>query len=521
MKMLKLRIAAVGLTGVLSLVVVAQDTGSRLVTPSTASVSASEHPRLVSGEAFPFLLQLDPAPRGYEGWGRIFYTFRKADSAFSMGSVERWARGEAELHDGQASYSLSLPITDEMLPGAWILVSVTLGGPNVRTPVSILDNVTFEIPPVPPVMIHIQPPGSARAGHLFTFKITIDEYPKRVRQGCPLALSGVLRSAGLNGRRGQPGEFAVNLNPIELKPDQLSYDMSGSFDPDLPGGPWQGEIRISGSLAPRLLPAPVPGRGPDCPSRVPSLEGDVRFPFTVEPADLVTPISASVIVNPSQIELLLYEADRLKAKVQRLRQQLSSENMAANQALLRDSVKEAMADLDRTEAAYKENEDKGMPPSYAQAVNVFFGDIRLNYREALKFLEKNSALQRQTGPRLVLVNSVLADSAPRLNPALEVGVASILHEAKAYDVLASSKTFYFNLDVFSEPKGATISYRQRGEEYHPLDHETDWRIENLIRAVYLVRLQKPGYEDNVVTFDAIDSTSTSINIHLKRKRGAR
>lgn len=79
----------------------------------------------------------------------------------------------------------------------------------------------------------------------------------------------------------------------------------------------------------------------------------------------------------------------------------------------------------------------------------------------------------------------------------------------------------FNLDVFSEPKGAAISYRLRGGEYHALDHETDWRIENLTRAVYLIRFQKPGYEDREVTFDAIDSTSTSIDIRLKRKRGAR
>ena len=79
----------------------------------------------------------------------------------------------------------------------------------------------------------------------------------------------------------------------------------------------------------------------------------------------------------------------------------------------------------------------------------------------------------------------------------------------------------FNLDVYSTPKGATISYRQRGGEFHPLDHETDWRIENLARAVYLIRLQKPGYDDKEVQFDAIDSTRTSLNIQLEPKRGAR
>jgi hypothetical protein len=79
----------------------------------------------------------------------------------------------------------------------------------------------------------------------------------------------------------------------------------------------------------------------------------------------------------------------------------------------------------------------------------------------------------------------------------------------------------FDLDIYSDPKGATISYAQRGEDYHPLDHETDWRIENLPRAVYSIRLQKPGYEDDIDTFDAINDSRTSISRTLKRKRGAR
>jgi hypothetical protein len=238
-------------------------------------------------------------------------------------------------------------------------------------------------------------------------------------------------------------------------------------------------------------------------------------------ADIKTPTSATVIVNPSQIELLRYEAGRLKAKVEHLRQQLSSENIAANHVILRKSVQDAMTDLDRTEAAYKEKGDKDAPPSYEKAVNTFFGDIRLTYREALKSLTDNSALLRQTEPRLVRVNSVTSVSSSRLNPASEAVLTSILRNAKAYDILASSKTFYVNLVVFSEPKGATISYRRRGGEYQSLDHETDWRIENLERARYDIRLQKQGYEDKVVPFDAMNSNSTSIHARLEHKRGAR
>jgi hypothetical protein len=243
------------------------------------------------------------------------------------------------------------------------------------------------------------------------------------------------------------------------------------------------------------------------------------FAFTIEPAlGLVTPTSVAVTVNPSQVQLLLGEADRLKAKAHRIGVQLSSGNLAANQLLLQNTLQEAVADLDTTEQAYKV---KGSDQSFARPVNIFFDDIRFSYGEALKALANNSTVGPPAGPRLERMSAAKVGPSPRLNPASQAVLACILHNAKAYEVVASSKSVTFNLDVFSEPKGAAVSYRLRGGEYHALDHETDWRIENLTRAVYLIRLQKPSYEDKEVTFDAIDGTGTSINVRLDRKREAR
>jgi hypothetical protein len=237
---------------------------------------------------------------------------------------------------------------------------------------------------------------------------------------------------------------------------------------------------------------------------------------------LVTPTSVTVTVNPSQIQLLLAEADRLKAKAEHLKQMLNSENMAANQVLLRNSVKEAMTDLDKTEASYKEKGEKGTEPSYAQAVNVFFNDIRFDYGEVLKSLANDSARLRQTSPRLVVVNLALGGSSPRLNRASEAVLKSILHNARAYDIMASSGTTKFDLEVSSEPKEATVSYRQRLDpEYQTLDHKTDWRIPNLYHATYFIRFQKSGYEEQVITFNGGESTSTSVNVQLVRIGRAR
>jgi hypothetical protein len=160
-------------------------------------------------------------------------------------------------------------------------------------------------------------------------------------------------------------------------------------------------------------------------------------------------------------------------------------------------------------------------PSSVRAVNAFFDDIRYEYGEALKILATESGRVGQNGPKLLAVGVALPSSSAHFTRASKAVLKSILHNAKAYDVVATSKSVTFNLEVYSVPDGATISYRQRGGEYHSVDHVTDWRIENLIRAVYYIRLQKLGFEDNEVTFDAVDSTSTSIKVPLVRKRGAR
>ena len=503
MKKLELWIAVVGFLGVLSFAASAQDARNPLVTPTTASVSPGERQRLVAGEIFSFQLQFHPAPDGYGG-GQIRYHFRLMESGSSTGRGpgrdEPFFQGEIPLQDGLGIYNVSLPINDYMPPGKWKLVDVYVGR-RVQKEVPIEGNVTFEIPEFPPLVIHTQAPREVEAGHQFIFRITLNEFPKRLSQRCALMLSAQLR-------QGPNMTPYPTVKEIEVKPDQLTYEFSAAFDPDNPSGPWQGEVWD--------YSRPLDGNGP---CRYPLLSGDVRFNFTVKPnRGLVTPTSVAVTVNPSQIQLLRAAAERLRVKAQHLKVLLSSENIAANQVILRTGLQEAMADLDATEKTYKE---KGVDPSFAPAVNVFFGDIRLDYNAALKTLADDSAHVPQNGLRLEHVNVTLDGRSPRLSSVSEAVLASILHNAKAYDLVASTKLMTFNLDVFSEPKGATISYHQRGEEYQFLDHDTDWRIENLPRAVYFIRLQKPGYEEKEIPFNGVESTSTSIDIPLVPKRGGR
>jgi hypothetical protein len=496
------------LSGVLFLAAAAQEVGP-LISPTTVLVSAGESPqRLMVGDAFKFQLRFDPAPDGYGG-GEIRYLFRKigSDPATTLTRYNQnsFSSGGTQLHDGQAIYTVSLPIADYMVPGTWKLQEVTLGRSH-QSPVPVPANITFEVLGPTPAVVHVEAPASVRAGGRLTFKITLIKYPNLFGNGCVLRLSGSIKPAMLN-RQSSPDEYRVAVSPVELNPDQHSYEMSGSLISDVPPGPWQGELLISA----------IPRPSSTAPCRSPQVEGDARFAFAVEPAvGLVTPISVAVTVNPSQIELLHGEADRLKAKAQHIGVQLSSGDTEANQVLLQKTLQESLSDVDRTEAQFKQ---KGSEQQ-SRAVNTFFDDIRFDYREALKFLVDHSAQVRQAVPRLERAS--LGTPSLRLNRASQAVLTSIVHNAKAYDVLASSGSLTFTLEVSSTPDHATVSYRQRLEpEFKPLDHDTDWRIPNLYHATYLIKFQKPGCEEQLKTFLGGESDSTNLHVDLVCKGRAR
>jgi hypothetical protein len=493
--------------------------------PIRAKIQWEKGQRLEDGESFKFGICLETVPEGYDRGG-IHYRFalrnpdpHEARSA-PPSTLLKSAEGDIGLKDGQSCYeSPPVPVfqpgghfeSDFLSLGEWKLLEVTLAG----RPVIFQDDVTFEVR-APTIVLHVQAPRAVEAGHNFVFKVSVDGFLQNTY--CLPTLSVDLHQLSAGGPP-DPNNSPVYVKPISLDPNQQerSFEMSGTFAPDLPAGPWQGEFVVSTERAPEML-----DRAPQETCRRPNLEGDTRFAFEVEPAvGLVTPTSVTVTVNPLQVQLLRVEAERLTARANLLKQQLSSEDTTANYVLLRDGLAEVMKYLDTTEAKYKEETNKGVDQSSIGEVSAFFDDIRLDYRETEKVLNNESAESKQFAPRLLLVDAWEADSSPHLTHASAALLKSILRNVKGYEIAASSKSMLFNLDVFSDPQGATISYHQRGKESHNLDHETDWRIENLSRGVYFIKLQKPGYEPNEVEFDAMTSTATSVSIPLRPKIGAK
>ena len=474
----------------------------RLETPSAATVSAPESSTLVPGDVFDFQIRFNNAPDGYGG-GYITYVLSLQGNTWLGMSGTQTPRmsGQTELHDGQAIYTFSVPIIDAMIPGTWKLTEVALER-TTKTSVPVVDNVSFVIPAVSALHIHVEAPATVRAGQRFVFKVDFKEPPKARDPACSLTVQALLQPEVSN-----IDPYKVSTKPIEAKPDVLSYELSGDFAPDLPSGLWRGEVSI----------VEHSNQGQYC--RTPPLEGDRQFSFLVENnPGLVTPTSATVIVNPSQIQLLLGEADRLKARAQHLKEQLNAETAEGNQTLLRQSLKQSISDVDQTEAKFKQSVE---PASSLAEVNTFFDDIRFDYGEALKILMEDSSQARFDGPGLLSVSAQVGKLTPHLTRASATVLKTILRTAQAYDLVAESKTLTFNLWVYSVPDGAAISYWLRGGTPHTVDHETDWEIENLTRAVYLIQVQKSGYEPKEITFDAINNQNTSVKIPLERSRHLR
>jgi hypothetical protein len=501
--MRRLWIATVGFLGVLCVTTAAQEAG-----PTKVTVEQGQSQCFVPGCSLTFVVHFDRAPQHYDG-GTVGARFEKVTDTSSselynyvepLGSM---AGAGAALINGQRDYILTLPISEWMAPGKWRMVSIGLGETVGKT-FPVPESVSFEIPSLRPFRVHFQAPKSVVAGQRFVFKITLDEYPNDLYKECALGLSVQLKSDALNHWGTPPPDAVI------LKPGQLSYEIPYSFKSDYPGSAWQAELQH--------------GAGPADPSvhfgcRYPRMEGDTHASFVVEPnKDLVTPTSVEVTVNPTQAKLLHVEASHLKNKAELLRQQLGSADTATKQFLLQASVHEAKNDVDKTEKIYKEQGSK-QSSELAKDISIFFGDIRKDYTDALT--ERKQPVQDIRGVRQSeFVSASLREPNPPLDPVSEAVIGSVLHNAAAYEVVASTRDIRFNLDVYSDPQGATISWKLRGDQYKPVDHDTDWRIENLPIAVYYIRLQKNGYADKETRFDAISNSGSSIHVHLERKQGA-
>lgn len=488
--------------------------GDREQTPYQVSVIAGTGQRLKPGDKFTFLLKFDRAPRGF-GEGTVQFSFKNisprqnTDSNFSERTD---LGGSMPLQDGQAVYAFTAEITEDMAPGKWILHSVALGRRVPRT-VPVPSDVGFEIPFPSPLKLKVKAPSHGAAGQSISLTVDLVDFPNLGQPSCSLYISAHLEPIQGDARLPQ-NSFVVNSGGTELKPDQRSYEMYYPIDREAPGGRWQGKVSVYAGPKPQPTRLRRPQMNRFC--RTPPIEGETSFIFDVEPGpEEIVPSSVAVVVNSSQIELLSAEADRLKAKAEKLSQVINSGNEVNNITLLQNSLIEAITDVDKTEKSFLQRGDAGL--SSSQTVQSFFDDIRYGYAEAITRTGHEAAELSLNQPRLQRASVSMATGGAHLARTKNSVLNSILHNAQVYAFAATSGSLTFTLEVYSDPDHGTISYRQRGDkEYTFISHPTDWRIENLPIGVYLIRVQKMGYNDKEVPYDASTSTIPSVKIALEK-----
>lgn len=216
-----------------------------------------------------------------------------------------------------------------------------------------------------------------------------------------------------------------------------------------------------------------------------------------------------VKITEKQSVLLKAEAEKVRERLKNLRKGVGTLERPAVFGLKHENSPQNYADLKATlvssisaasEAASKTRGqfiDLSENEPQKQSAEVFFGDILARYAvvsHEIGFMDARS----YSGVRDKTFN------------ALELN-------ALAYETVAAAGSDTFDLVVQSMPPIAGISYKREGESYTDNQDPTDTTISNLTYAVWTIRVQKPGYEDQEKTHDPYREKNHIVHFDLKKK----
>lgn len=352
--------------------------------------------------------------------------------------------------------------------------------PSAQETVSPQDNVSVNSVKADDVPV--------KAGEDFSFTVVLDKPPN-------------FEGGGLHYRIAGPGGTPTISSGFTLYPGQLIYNATYRVPPGAPGGTWTVTIYgISDGLEIRPFSGPKP-----------------RTFQVIANRNLVFPTSASIIVNPSQQQLLRIAAGRLQLRIQDLKAAVAGYQEANQQGripqVLRANVDDALKALQATEVDFKKLETV---QSKADVAAVFFADLRLNYDDALQNLGPSSGRML---PPAGFMNAAFSGKTPQKSSyaiLVQATLRPLEGNVLAYNIVADSGSLTFDLKVTSNPSGAVVSYYRRGDPPHPYADPTTALIPSLVYAVWYVRIEKPGYKPQVREHDPFHSTDHVVNVELSR-----
>ena len=388
------------------------------------------------------------------------------------------------LQDDKAEYDANLPIDTYMLLGKWTLSTVTLGSFEQK-PINFNSPISFTVVPYPlKVRIEIDAPDAVKAGSSINFRATIYDVPNLPQ--CNYSLSArVTRNNGL------PDWWSIGSR-IPLKPGTQTIDQqtTRAFFTDTPKSQWILELSAAHV------------GGDTCP--VPRLT-TVSKPIAVLPnPDVVTPVSVALTVNPSQIEVLQAAYRESKKELFELLKLERGKGQTLSDETVSRRASAALQQLRDTQTAI--DKAAGDPSSFKPASKDFFDDLRTEYPS---IVPTNRAGDLRTGAHLVRVSQQSS------NTGFGVLVNGLKRTIAAYSSVANSGYMTFDVPVSSIPSGGIISYKRRGDpEYRFISNETNFTL-NLVRAVWFVRVQKDGCQDEK-RVDGVDEKNPALKLTLRK-----
>lgn len=237
--------------------------------------------------------------------------------------------------------------------------------------------------------------------------------------------------------------------------------------------------------------------------------------FTVIPnSGLIFPSSAEVALNPSQVQLLRGEARAVQIQTEELKSrlnELNSSQSASERKLLIENVELAASKLQETE-----NQLFKLAPSAYQANGgkIFFEDLNRNYQNAQKDLATKKAFLPNNAAHLVLVSDAAREG---YSPLAQVVLRALEQNELGYASVADSGSFCFNLRVESEPPGATITFKRRGDpDYQSSQDPTNSTLQNIPKAITLVHYHLAGWHDTEIEFNPFTAAEDVVLARLSK-----
>lgn len=341
---------------------------------------------------------------------------------------------------------------------------------------------TVEVTATVPIVVSVLQ-DEITAGDTFTFTVTLDKPPNFSGGFVQYAVAG-------------PSHVKA-INNCSTTPDPRKY-LCGFLVPAIgPAGKWK--VRsvyfIVGNKKIVLMPKPL------------------DFRVLANP-NVVLPTSAEVTINASQSQLLRNQAALLQERIQGLKSAILNYARANRSedvpALLQRNLRDAMLGLATTESEFFEFTTVG---DQKQNGEVFFSDLRASYEEALIDLDKSS-VGAQIGQHIVLVSGQKPDGTTS-GPLLAAALRPLEQNELAYNVVATAGSLTFDLEVTSNPPGAALSYHRRGDAWQINSNPTNSTIHSLPYAIWIVKVEKPGYKTEEREHDPFRESNHVITVELQ------